>query len=113
MCHNVIEAMSVGTIPILEYGDRFHPALTDDVNAICFRGSLGLVEAINRIDSLSAEKIRQLRQTVIAYFDKHLHGVKFLAELRDATTASAVSMPFHSKNLFQPTKQPKKRRSAA
>jgi hypothetical protein len=103
MCHNAIEAMSVGTIPLIEYGDRFSPPLSDSINAVCFSGEEGLIAAIERIDQMSPEQICDLRAGVIDYFETHLRGDKFLANLRDGKfgpQVSAVNMPFHSHNYF-------------
>jgi hypothetical protein len=102
-CHNLIEAMSVGTIPIIEYGDRLTPRLRDGENAICFRGKAGLVEAIQRIDSLAPELISQMANNVAAYYDAHLCGTRFLTRLRDGQIDLAsrrVCMPFHEQNFY-------------
>lgn len=103
ICHNVIEAMSVGVIPIIEYGDRFHPELVDGDNAICFHGRDGLAAAIRRIDSMSAEKRARLSQNVSAYYDQYLDGARVVKRLRDELNTDfvdQVSMPFHDENLF-------------
>lgn len=108
MCHNVIEAMSVGTIPILEYGDRFTPELSDGVHAICFQGPEGLVDAVRRIDRMTAFEIQHMRGQVSAYYEEHLRGDRFLAEIRDRAPGShdmLISMPFHDVNFFQAGQQ--------
>ena len=102
-CHNLIEAMSVGTIPIIEYGDRVTPELRDGENAICFRGKIGLVEAIHRVDSLGPGQISQMRRNVSNFYDDHLCGTKFLTRLRDGgfdLTSRRVCMPFHERNFY-------------
>lgn len=104
MCHNVIEAMSVGTIPLIEYGDRFSPALTDSVNAVRFRGTDGLAAAVRRIDAMTPNQISELRRGVAEYYDRHLCGDAFLANLRDLPAGQrpeTLSMPFHDVNLFR------------
>lgn len=105
VCHNIIEAMSIGLIPILEYDQRFSPALRDGVNAICFREQTGLVEAIDRIDALTESECQRLSANVCEYYDQHLCGVRFLDEVymraRDQDV-SAISMPFHNRNFFTP-----------
>ncbi len=103
MCHNVIEAMSVGTIPIIEYGDRFSPKLMDGVNAIRFEGEAGLVAAISRIQRFSSEDLARIRSQTIAYYERYLRGDKFLARLREhqpGETPIAISMPFHDANFY-------------
>ncbi|EMI17354.1 ATPase [Rhodopirellula maiorica SM1] len=106
MCHNLIEAMSVGTIPLIEYGDRLRPQLTDGENAICFRGADGLRDAIDRIHQLSASRLDEMSQSAAAYYDNHLCGKTFLAAFRDGTldlTKRQIVMPFHSENFFSQT----------
>jgi hypothetical protein len=103
-CHHLVEAMSVGAIPILEYGDRVTPRLVDGETAICFRGRRGLVEAIKRIDRLDPQQIAGLRRNVARFYDQHLCGTRFLAGLRDGDldlSSRSVCMPFHEHNFYQ------------
>jgi hypothetical protein len=102
MCHNIIEAMSVGVIPIIEYPERFSPPLIDGETAICYRGQDGLADAVARVDRMSAGKILQMSENVAAHYDQHLDGAKFLggllAQSAESTPAS-ISLPFHDENL--------------
>ncbi len=103
MCHNLIEAMSVGTIPLIEYGDRITPPLRDGENAICFAGQAGLVDAIKRIDQLSADELTQLRRGAAQFYDDYLCGTRFFAALRDGgfdLSARRICMPFHEQNFY-------------
>ncbi|MCC9601793.1 hypothetical protein LOC67_14630 [Stieleria sp. JC731] len=105
MCHNVIEAMSVGVIPIIEYDDRFRPVLQDGENCIAFRGRQGLVKSIQRINAMSVGERLRISANVSRYFDRHLDGVVFLRRLFEAGRLrrdNYVSMPFHESNLFDP-----------
>ncbi|MCO8123892.1 hypothetical protein NHH03_19255 [Stieleria sp. TO1_6] len=120
VCHNVIEAMSVGCIPILEYADRLHPQIQDGINAICFQGRQGLVEAIARIDTLDAHRLTEMSQNAVDCYDNLLDGARFLATLRDNTSAiptaaqpAAVVMPFHDHNLYSQDSVAKLRRVTA
>ncbi|WP_146521885.1 hypothetical protein [Stieleria varia] len=102
-CHHLIEAMSVGTIPLIEYGDRMTPPLEDDVNAVCFYGTDGLVTAIDRIESMSSAQIARLRQGAIAYYEQHLCGSRFMQALCDETidlSGGLICVPFHEHNLY-------------
>ncbi len=104
MCHNVIEAMSVGAIPLIEYADRFAKPLEDGVNAICFRGLGGLQDALQRIDRLTTAERQRLRDNVVDFYETQLRGDRFLADLRDGViepTGGMVSMPFNDKNFFR------------
>jgi hypothetical protein len=73
LCHNSIEAMSVGTIPLINYGDWFEPKLTHLHNCIQFRGESDLTQKINLILSLPSDKIKELRENVITYYENHLN----------------------------------------
>jgi hypothetical protein len=72
MCHNVIEAMAVGTIPIIEYSDWFHPKLEHGKNAIIFKGKEDLLKKIQDVLEMSPEKILRLRKSVLEYYDTYL-----------------------------------------
>ncbi len=105
MCHPFIEAMSVGTIPILEYANRFSPSLIDGENAIVFSGIEGFDQAIRRVLSMSDSEIQRLRRNVIHYFETHLQSEKFVRRLlmRAKICGGAVlSIPYHDRNLDPP-----------
>ncbi len=102
VCHNVIEAMACGVIPIIEYADRMHPELEDGVNAITFDGRDGLLHAIERIDRMTRRERGRLSQGVTNYYDQHLDGAAFLKRARDKHTLKrfgAVMMPYHDHDL--------------
>ncbi len=83
--HNCVEAMAVGSIPVLEYNKLFQPHLVDGVNCLTYQGKAGLRETLARIDSMSALEIEKLRQGTIAYYDEHMSAEAFANRLR--TTA--------------------------
>lgn len=102
-CHNLVEAMSVGTIPLLEYGDRMTPTLIDGENAVCFRGIRGLADAIDRIHGFTETEITAMSQRASEYFDRHLRGDRFLSSIRDETidlSAGKICVPFHEQDLY-------------
>lgn len=105
MCHNVVEAMSVGAIPLIEYGDHLHPRLTDGVNAICFHGTAGLADAVARLDAMSDDQLADLSRGAVDYYEQHLCGRSFLNRLLATSRREAnqpVCLPFHSHDLFDP-----------
>ena len=109
LCHNLIESMSVGTIPIIEAGDRLVPELQDGVNAIRFRGYQGLREAVHRIDALSDREIQAISSNVVHYYDTHLSGSRFLKRLCDHRISHGIqqiSLPVHSENLYRLSELP-------
>lgn len=72
MCHNVIEAMSVGAIPILEHPEFFNPPLEHGVNSIVFSGEQDLVFKTKELLTLEYELIKKMRKNVLDYYNNFL-----------------------------------------
>ena len=72
MCHNVVEAISVGSIPILEHPELFNPPLEDNVNAIVFKGKENLVNRLNEVLNMNEDEVLSLRRNVTNYYNDYL-----------------------------------------
>lgn len=72
MSHNAVEALAVGTVPIIEYGDDFHPALEDGVNCLGFDGETGLRRAIKRALEMPREEWLKLSKNAIRYYEDYV-----------------------------------------
>lgn len=83
MCHNVIEAMAVGTIPILNYTEWFDPPLTSGKNCLEFNSLVQLEACINQALELHPTTVNRLRQNVIEYYEEHLSPIGFRNRLED------------------------------
>ncbi len=81
LCHNLIEAMSLGVIPILEHPELLNPPLENGKNCIVFSGKKQLVEKIREVLAMQEEQIQQLRANVIDYYEKYLSPESFCAKL--------------------------------
>ena len=75
--HNIIEAMSVGTIPITNYNSYMHPPLSPDANCLAFATLREFEGAIDRALRMDAQEVRRLRQGVISYYEEHLEPASF------------------------------------
>lgn len=91
-CHNLIELMSVGTIPITNYHLYMRPLLTPDANCLAFSTLEELEIAVGRALSMDAAEIHRLREGVISYYDDHLEPARFAKKLmeRQATISEIV-----------------------
>lgn len=78
MCHNAIESMAVGTIPIIGYPDWFFPPLEHRKNAILYSGKEDLNEKVKEVLAMSQEEIGGMRQNVIAYHQANLTDNSFI-----------------------------------
>lgn len=72
MCHNVIEAMAVGTIPLISYPEWFHPNLEHMRNCIAFDGKDDLVAKMRLALEMPASQIAKMRAQVVEYYESHL-----------------------------------------
>ena len=72
LCHNLIEALAAGAVPILQYGDYLPQPLEDGVNCLAFRNPAGLQEITAKVLTMSQEQICSLRGNVRAYYDEFL-----------------------------------------
>jgi hypothetical protein len=72
MCHNIIESMAVGTIPITNYPEWFNPPLKSGQNCFSFTNQDELENILVEIGSIKNQKIEEMRQNVIDYYDQHL-----------------------------------------
>lgn len=81
-CHNLNEAMACGTVPILQHGSYYTPALTDDVNSIHLSRPMELRRIVTIL--LDASGDDWLRQSVAArnYHQCHL-SLKALTDTID------------------------------
>ena len=81
--HNVVEAMSVGTIPILQYPEMFTPPLTNLVDCLSFDSKSDLIDKINLALNLNTEKILAMRENVLKYYDENLEPETAVDKLFD------------------------------
>lgn len=72
MCHNAIEAMMSGAIPILAYDTWFSPHLREGTECLTYRDLAGLRPAIERALSMKEESVREMRRRVRDYYHKYL-----------------------------------------
>lgn len=72
--HNIIEAISVGCIPVLHksYAQQFYPPLQHMKNALIFDSLENLEEVILLCFQLEVDKVETLQKEILDYFDKNL-----------------------------------------
>jgi glycosyltransferase involved in cell wall biosynthesis len=72
LCHNVVEAMALGCIPILEYPEMLHPPLESGINCLSFSGRESFLTVIRQALALDAQKLEKMRKAALAYYREHL-----------------------------------------
>ncbi|ALF54334.1 hypothetical protein ACX27_18195 [Nostoc piscinale CENA21] len=76
MCHNVIEAMSVGTIPIISYENWLYPNLIHGKNCLVYKTLDEMYDLIDQITKIDNDTIKTMKKNVINYYDEYLSYYK-------------------------------------
>jgi len=77
LCHNAVEAMSVGCIPLTNYAAWFTPRLTHMENCIEFTDEADLVRKARMVLEMDSSRIAEMRANVAAYYDRYLDPDRF------------------------------------
>ncbi|HFD87647.1 MAG TPA: hypothetical protein ENJ35_08225 [Gammaproteobacteria bacterium] len=79
--HNAIEAMAVGTIPLINYPEWFFPTLVDGKNVKTFQTLEELKGTVRVILQMQNEEISYLHQEASAYYEQHLNPRTFVHQV--------------------------------
>lgn len=71
LSHNLVEAMSVGCVPLTQYGDYFDPPLRDGVDCVAHSGS-DIVDRARAVLSMDETQVALLRRNAVDYYEQHL-----------------------------------------
>jgi hypothetical protein len=84
MCHNIIETMAVGAIPITSYPEWFHPPLMHRKNCLVFTDKTDLFQKIEMAMGMDGRDIGEMRRQVIHYYDHYLSPESFVNSVQSA-----------------------------
>ncbi|MEI8320251.1 MAG: glycosyltransferase [Planctomycetia bacterium] len=84
MCHNIIEAMAVGTIPLTNYPEWFFPPLRHGHECFAFSSGDELIARLEEIRTLPPSRIAAMRQACITYYDTHLDPKAVISRILDS-----------------------------
>jgi hypothetical protein len=73
-CHNQIESLAVGAVPITQFPHIFHPNFEHEKNALVFSTLPELIQILEKIcnNSYSLEQIELLQMNSLAYYKNNL-----------------------------------------
>lgn len=102
--HNAIEAMAVGTIPIIQYNHLFYPPLTHLKNCIAFYDYESLNEAIEVALNMDDERLDIMRQQVVNYYNDYLATEQTTKRIQDFYHSDeevmTIALPFLPRKLY-------------
>jgi len=86
-CHNIVEAMSAGCIPLIqkEYAEMMQPPLTDQVNAIFFHSADDVTDTLQKIYHLHEAAVTAMRQNVMHYYNQYLTPKAVVSQMLSAS----------------------------
>jgi len=90
-CHNQIESIASGAIPIIEYPGLFHPALENMMNAVAYKSKADLMDRLNEIlsGSITDNKKEMLRSNISSYYLNNFSFNSFTSSLQTFNESSA------------------------
>jgi hypothetical protein len=92
MCHNAVEAMAVGAIPLIGYPEWFQPGLRHMQDCVAFGDKKDLIAMVNQILEMDDEQISEMRRRVIEYYDRHLVADSFIRRIEAARDRKIVML---------------------
>ena len=72
LCHNLIESLAAGSIPILQYAEYLDPPLVHGVNCLISHDEESLIETVNQALEMNPDGVVTLKANAQAYYKTHL-----------------------------------------
>ena len=99
MCHNAVEAMAVGAIPIINYPEWFDPRLEHLKNCVEFDERADLLGKLNQVLRMDTEQIAWMRQRVIDYYDTFLAPESFIRRIEASERGKVIVLMITDANM--------------
>jgi glycosyltransferase involved in cell wall biosynthesis len=99
MCHNLIEAMAVGTIPVTNYPEWFDPDLRHMETCIVFDGKDDLINKLQQAMNMNETQLEKMRMNVLDYYETHLKPEVFIQRLESSNARTVPLLIFTERNV--------------
>ncbi len=101
--HGVIEAMSLGVVPIIQYPHLFDPPLLDGRECIAFTDPDGLASGISRALAMEAAAVARMKEAVLRYYRGHLSPAAVVRRITEDPRITGIRLlaEHHSVRLLQ------------
>lgn len=103
MCHNIIEAMAIGTIPITSYPEWFSPKLVHMKNCVVFDGKNDLIEKVKMALAMSDDQRIEIRENAMKYYELNLKPQTFVKKVEARTESSLNILMYSEYNVAKKT----------
>jgi hypothetical protein len=99
MCHNLIEAMAVGTIPVTNYPEWFDPDLRHMETCIVFDDRKDLINKLQHAMGMDEAQRVKIRMNVLDYYETHLKPEVFIHKLESSSARMIPLLMFLERNV--------------
>lgn len=99
MCHNIIEAMAVGTIPITNYPEWLDPHLAHMENCIVFSDRNDLIAKLKQVLAMDPADVARLRANVIDYYHRHMRPDTFIHRIEASPDRVVPILMYTERNM--------------
>lgn len=103
MCHNIVEAMAIGTIPITSYPEWFSPKLEHLKNCVVFNGKDDLIDKVNMALAMSDDQKLEIRENAMRYYELHLKPETFVRKVETRTESALNILMYSEYNVAKKT----------
>jgi len=95
MSHNLIEALAVGSVPILQYAELLFPALEHGKNCLVYRDEAELLLRIEQAQSIPEAEYQAMARAAVDYYEAYLAPGAVIGQLlaRDSQSVTLRIMP--------------------
>jgi hypothetical protein len=76
-CHNIVEALSVGSIPILAYAHQMPKGLIDGINCLIYNDKNNFIEKLHLACNMNSTQKNEMSKSAIRYYNDILHHIHF------------------------------------
>jgi len=101
MCHNIIEAMAVGSIPVTNYPEWLDPHLRHMENCIVFGDRADLVAKLKSVLQMDEAEIGRLRDNVVDYYETYLRPEAFVRRLEAHPDRAVPILMYTERNMVK------------
>ncbi|MBM3441404.1 MAG: hypothetical protein FJX89_01765 [Bacteroidetes bacterium] len=101
--HNLIEALGVGTIPMLQYHNQLRPALLPNVHCIVFSDPGSMLSAVRQALQFSVEQVTKMRESVLDYYSQFVDPAAVVPRIfKEAAIEKQLRLYFNAEEMSLP-----------
>lgn len=98
LAHNLIEAMALNVIPILQHPEFFYPKLIDGVTCMSFSDEITLFEKLEQAIKLNLQDTCSIQKNLEEYYNAHISPIGMRKKIENLK-AGTYTLKFNAEEL--------------